>query len=114
MVQVSDISILLFQATNQELAKAQKQNESAEAKAQQLEQEKLQVEQQAAELSKQKEQLQQNNSKLVITNIMLATKAKHLEDNSRALVAKQEDLQLQVSSFNSLHIDRHLPCTQKV
>lgn len=92
------MSPLLLQATNQELAKAQQQNESAEAKAQQLEQEKLAVEQQAAELSKQKVQLQQNNSKLVLTNIMLLNKAKHLEDNSRALVAKQEDLQLQVST----------------
>jgi uncharacterized protein (DUF3084 family) len=101
----------MFQATNQELAKAQKQNESAEAKAQQLEQEKLQVEQQAAELSKQKEQLQQNNSKLVITNIMLATKAKHLEDNSRALVAKQEDLQLQVSSLIGFYFYKHVTGT---
>jgi len=61
-----------------------------------LEQEKDGLRQEAAELGKQKEQLQQNNSKLVLTNIMLLNKAKHLEDSSRALVAKQEDLQHQV------------------
>ena len=85
-----------WQATNTELAKAQKQNELAESRAQQLQEQQLAVEQQAAELGKQKEQLQQNNSKLVLTNIMLLNKAKHLEDSSRALVAKQEDLQHQV------------------
>lgn len=61
-----------------------------------MEQEKDGLRQEAAELGKQKEQLQQNNSKLVLTNIMLLNKAKHLEDSSRALVAKQEDLQHQV------------------
>lgn len=89
-------NVLLLQATNQELAKAQKQTEAQERKAQQLEEEKARIEQEAAELSKQKETLQQNNSKLVLTNIMLLNKAKHLEDSSRALVAKQEDLQHQV------------------
>lgn len=90
--------MLLLQATNQELARAQKQNELAENKAQQLQEEKQQVERQAAELGQQKQQLQQNNTKLVLTNIMLANKAKHLEDSSRALVEKQETLQHQVSS----------------
>lgn len=85
-----------MQATNAELAKAQRQTEEQERKAQQLEGEKARVEQEAAELCKQKVQLQQNNTKLVLTNIMLLNKAKHLEDSSRALVAKQEDLQHQV------------------
>lgn len=85
-----------MQATNAELAKAQRQTEEQERKAQQLEDAKARVEQEAAELCKQKVQLQQNNTKLVLTNIMLLNKAKHLEDSSRALVAKQEDLQHQV------------------
>jgi hypothetical protein len=90
--------MLLLQATNQELAKAQRQTEAQEMRAQQLEEEKVRVEQQAADLSKQKEQLQLNNTKLVLTNVMLLNKAKHLEDSSRALVAKQEDLQHQVGT----------------
>jgi hypothetical protein len=91
--------MLLLQATNQELAKAQRQTEAQEMRAQQLEEEKARVEQQAANLSKQKEQLQLNNTKLVLTNVMLLNKAKHLEDSSRALVAKQEDLQHQVRTY---------------
>lgn len=89
------------QATNQELEKAQRQNETAQRKAEQLEQEKASLEQQAAELAGQKEALRQNNSKLVLTNILLLNKAKHLEDSSRALVAKQEDLQHQVRDVSS-------------
>lgn len=90
---------MLLQATNQELAKAQRQTEAQELRAQQLEEEKARVEQQAADLSKQKEQLQLNNTKLVLTNVMLLNKAKHIESSSRALVAKQEDLQHQVGTL---------------
>lgn len=67
-----------------------------EAKAETLEQQKEQLEQRTAELGQQREHLQQNNSKLLLTNLMLLNKAKHLEDHSRELVAKQEDLQHQV------------------
>ncbi len=47
-------------------------------------------------LTAQKQALALNNSRLVITNLMLLNKAKTLEEHSRALVAKQEDLQHQV------------------
>lgn len=93
-----------MQATNAELAKAQRQTEQQERKAQQLEEEKARVEQEAAELCKQKVQLQHNNTKLVLTNIMLLNKAKHIEDSSRALVAKQEDLQHQVGVCTLLRV----------
>ncbi|KAF6262997.1 hypothetical protein COO60DRAFT_531113 [Scenedesmus sp. NREL 46B-D3] len=56
-------------------------------------------EQKAADLGQQKVQLQQNNAKLVLTNLMLMNKAKQLEDNSRTLVAKQDDLQHQLEQL---------------
>lgn len=74
-----------------------------EARAVSLEHQREQLEQRTAELDQQKDQLQQNNSKLLLTNLMLLNKTKHLEDHSRALVAKQEDLQHQVGWVLAQH-----------
>lgn len=76
--------------------RAQERSEELEAKAQSLEQ-------QAAELSQQREALQQTNCKLVLSNLLLLNKTKQLEEHSRALVAKQEDLQHQVRMRMCLH-----------
>jgi hypothetical protein len=70
------------QATNEELERVKTHSNEVEATNEAL--------------TAQKQALALNNSRLVITNLMLLNKAKTLEEHSRALVAKQEDLQHQV------------------
>lgn len=77
------------QATTAELERLKESSDAATERAQALEAAK-------ARLEKDVHTLQQNNTKLVLTNLMLFNQNKHLEDNSRQLVAKNEDLQHQV------------------
>lgn len=99
--------MLHLQATHLELEKVKEQSEvkvhqleaQLETQTGSLKRDLADLEQKAAHLGQQKVQLQQNNTKLVLTNLMLMNKAKQLEDNSRALVAKQEDLQHQVRYY---------------
>jgi hypothetical protein len=98
--------MLCLQATHLELEKVKEQSEvkvhqleaQLETQTGSLKRELADLEQKTADLGQEKVQLQQNNTKLVLTNLMLMNKAKQLEDNSRSLVAKQEDLQHQVRS----------------
>jgi chromosome segregation ATPase len=100
--------MLRLQATHLELEKVKDHSDvkvhqleaQLETQTGSLKRELAELEQKAADLGQQKVQLQQNNTKLVLTNLMLMNKAKQLEDNSRALVAKQEDLQHQVSNIH--------------
>lgn len=89
----------LLEATEEELQRAKTHSAAAEDKASQLQAKAESLEQAAAELGQQKEQLQQNNSKLVITNLLLLNKTKSLEEHTRALVAKHEDLQHQLAQL---------------
>ncbi|KAF8062020.1 DJ1B [Scenedesmus sp. PABB004] len=96
----------LLEATNDELERVKLHSEAADAKAAELEArtaalagEKAALEARTSELGAQKEALAQNNSKLVITNLMLMHRAKATEEHSRALIAKQEDLQHQLEQL---------------
>lgn len=116
----------VLQATNAELEQVKQQGSIADERAQEfetqvrtleqtLEHAKAAAETRIAEISQQKEHLQQNNSKLVLSNLMLMNKAKVLEDHSRALVERQEDLKHQVSltktTTKQASNDQHNRCT---
>eukprot|EP00775_Hariotina_reticulata_P004129 gene4129-4376_t len=100
----------LLEATNAELEQVKQHGSIADERAQEFETKVRSLEQtlehakaaadtRIAEISQQKEHLQQNNSKLVLSNLMLMNKAKVLEEHSRTLVERQEDLKHQLEQL---------------
>lgn len=82
-------ALTLLQATNRELERLKESSEAAHEREQQLQADKVRLEDSV-------QTLQQNNTKLVLTNVLLLNKTKHLEESTRELVARTEDLQHQV------------------